>query len=414
MTEVEILTIGDELLLGQTIDTNSAYIGRKITEIGLLPQYKSSVGDSVEEIETAIKLAVKRSGLVIATGGLGPTDDDNTKKAIVRVFQRRLVLDDKLLEDIRARYKKRGIEMPAINENQALIPSGTHIFKNKLGSAVGIGIIEPHAIFIALPGVPTEMRQMVDEEIIPFLSGKKLGKPVSMVTLKTNGLFESQVAEIIAPDLKPGPGVKLAYLPSFSGVDLRVVAVGDDVSEANEKTQYVVEYIKKKIGNYIYGQDSDTLPSVVSEILKKNGQTLAVAESCTGGQLGELITTVSGSSAYFLGGIIAYANDVKKSALGVSLETLAKHGAVSEQCAIEMASGCRKNFKSDYALSITGIAGPDGGTPDKPVGTTFIGLSLIRHSFAKQFHLGAEREMIRSRACYAALEMLRREILNIT
>lgn len=410
---VEILTIGDELLLGQTIDTNSAHIARKISEIGLIPTYKSSVGDSVEDIETAIKLATKRAGLVIATGGLGPTDDDNTKKAIIKVFQRRLVLDDKLLEDIRARYKKRGIEMPAINENQALIPTGSQIFKNKIGSAVGIGIIEPHSLFIALPGVPTEMKQMLDEEIIPYLLSKKLGQPVRIVTLKTNGLFESQVAEIIAPDLKLESGVKLAYLPAFSGVDLRVVAVSDEQIDADEKVQKIVDYIKQKIGKYVYGQDGDTLPSIMGQLLIKNKQTLSVAESCTGGQLGELITTVPGSSVYFLGGIIVYANEVKKTELGVSDKTLEKFGAVSEQCAIEMANGCRKAINSDYALSITGIAGPDGGTPEKPVGTTYIGLSSERHPFASRFNFGAQREMVRSRACYAALDMLRREILKI-
>lgn len=411
--DVEILTIGDELLLGQTIDTNSAYIAQKISEIGLLPKYKSSVGDTVEDIETAIKLATKRAGLVIATGGLGPTDDDNTKKAIVKVFKRRFVLDDKLLEDIRDRYKKRGIEMPAINENQALLPSDSHVFKNKLGSAVGIGIIEPHSIFIALPGVPTEMKHLIDEEIIPYLLSKKLGRPVRIVTIKTSGIFESQVAELIAPDLKLETGVKLAYLPGFSGVDLRVVAVSDDQIDADEKTQEVVNYIHGKIAKYIYGQDTDTLPSVIGQLLKKNKQTLAVAESCTGGQLGEFITTVSGSSEYFLGGIIAYANEVKSSQLGVSDETLEKYGAVSEQCAIEMANGCRNRLNCDYALSITGIAGPDGGTLEKPVGTTYIGLSSKRHSFARQFNLGAEREMVRSRACFNALDMLRREILNI-
>ncbi len=410
---VEILTIGDELLLGQTIDTNSAYIGRKLSEIGLIPGFKSSVGDNIEEIENAVKLAIKRAGLVIATGGLGPTDDDNTKKAIVKIFRRNLMLDDNLLEDIRARYKKRGLDMPAINENQALIPSGSHTFKNKIGSAVGIGIIEPHSIFIALPGVPTEMKHMLDEEIIPFLVSQKLGKPVRIVTLKTNGLFESQVAEIIAPDLNLEPGVKLAYLPAFSGVDLRVVAVSDDQTDADDKAQEVVDYIKKKIGQFIYGQDHDTLPSVIAQLLQKHSKTLSTAESCTGGQLGEIITSIPGSSSYYLGGFVAYANEIKRAQLGVADETLKKYGAVSAECAVELAGGCRKTLKSDYALSITGIAGPDGGTPEKPVGTTFIGMSSGRHSFAKPFNFGAEREMIRSRACYAALAMLRREILNI-
>ncbi len=411
--DVEILTIGDELLLGQTIDTNSAFIALKLSEIGLIPKYKSTCGDHVDDIEKAIKLAVKRSRLIITTGGLGPTDDDNTKKAIVKVFQRRLILDDKILGDIRARYKKRGIEMPAINENQALIPSGSHTFKNRLGSASGIGIIENNFVFIALPGVPTEMKVMIREEIIPFLTTKNFQKPATIVTLKTNGLFESQLAEIIAPDLKLETGVRLAYLPGFSGVDLRIVAVGGDNMTAQEKAQKLVEHIESKIGPYIYGRDNDTLPSVIGSQLKKNKKSISTAESCTGGELGEMITSVAGSSNYYLGGIVAYANEVKIRQLNVSSETLDKHGAVSEECAVEMAVGCRKLFESDYSLSITGIAGPNGGTADKPVGTIFIGLLSDKKNLVKHYNFGVDRESVRARACYAALEMLRRELLGI-
>jgi len=413
MTDIEIITIGDELLLGQTIDTNSAFIARQLSEIGLIPRFKSSVGDDVEEIENAFKLAIQRAELVVTTGGLGPTDDDNTKKAIVKVFRRRLVLDDKLLEDIRSRYKKRGIEMPLINQNQALIPSGSLTFKNKFGSAVGIGIIEKNSVFIALPGVPTEMKQMVEGEIIPFLKSKNLGRPVKMITLRTTGIFESQLAEIIADRLKLESGVKLAYLPSFSGVDLRVVAHGESEGVANEKAQKLAAFIEKKIARHIYGKDHDTLPSVIGKLLKDYNKTVATAESCTGGQLGEMITSISGSSNYYLGGFVAYSNDVKKAQLAVREETLEKHGAVSEECAFEMAAGCGKILKSDYTLSITGIAGPEGGTEDKPVGTTFIGLSSVHATYARSFNFGVDRETNRARACYAALEMLRREILDI-
>ncbi|HEX2897085.1 MAG TPA: nicotinamide-nucleotide amidohydrolase family protein, partial [candidate division Zixibacteria bacterium] len=323
------------------------------------------------------------------------------------------ILDDKILGDIRARYKKRGIEMPSINENQALIPTGSQIFKNRLGSAAGIGIIENNFTFIALPGVPVEMKKMMDEEIIPFLTGKNFQKPTAIFTLKTNGLFESQLAEIISPELNLESGVKLAYLPGYSGVDLRVVAVGADNRIAVEKARNVVEHIESRIADYIYGRDQDTLPSVIGTLLKKSKKTITTAESCTGGELGELITTVPGSSDYYLGGIVAYANDVKVKKLNVSQETLDRHGAVSEECALEMAAGCRREFQSDYALSITGIAGPDGGTVEKPVGTTFIGYSSDQKSFARHFNFGIDREMVRARACFAALEILRRELLNI-
>jgi nicotinamide-nucleotide amidase len=411
--DVEILTIGDELLLGQTIDTNSVFIAQVLTEIGLPPKYKSSCGDNVDVIESAIMLATKRAGLVISTGGLGPTEDDNTKKAVVRLFHRQLVLDDKLLEDIRLRYGKRGVEMPSINENQALIPSGAHIFKNRMGSAVGIGIFENDILFIALPGVPVEMEAVLKEEVIPFLLGKNLHRPFVMTTLKTNGLFESQIAEIIAPELKLESGARLGYLPGISGVDLRVWSAGEDLVSTKIKTEKVATYIEKKIGKYIYGRNNDTLPSVVGELLRTKKLNLATAESCTGGKLGQLITTISGSSQYYLGGVIAYANEAKISQLGVSPETILKYGAVSEQCAIEMATGCRAALKSHYALSITGIAGPEGGTNEKPVGTTFIGLSSAKKSYAKHFNFGIDRETVRGRSSFAALEMLRRELLGI-
>lgn len=411
--DVEIVTIGDELLLGKSVDTNSAFIADKISSLGLNVRFKSSVGDAVEEIEDAIKLAVKRAGIVITTGGLGPTDDDNTKKAIVKVFQRRLVFDEKLLEDIRSRYAKRGFEMPAINQNQALIPTGTQIFKNKIGSAVGIGIIESDFIFIALPGVPAEMKQIINDEIIPFLSGKNLGQPAEVITLRTNGIVESRLAEMLSDELKLEPGVKLAYLPTVSGVDLRIVANGSDDNAVKEKSQRLVTFIEKKVGNKIYGRNAETLQSIIGQLLKDNDKTIAVAESCTGGMLGEIITTVPGSSKYFLGGVAAYSNETKIKQLGISGELLDKYGAVSEECAIEMAFGCRKKFESDYALSITGISGPDGGTDEKPVGATYIGLCSTHNKVAKLFNFGIDRQTNRARACFTALEMLRREILDL-
>jgi nicotinamide-nucleotide amidase len=409
----EIITIGDELLLGETIDTNAGYIAKKLSSIGLSVRYKSTVGDSIERIEETIKHSLKRAGVIITTGGLGPTDDDLTKRAIVKVFQRRLVLDEKLLEDIRLRYRKRGIEMPAINENQALLPTESTIFKNEIGSAVGIGIIEKDYVFISLPGVPTEMRHVLDSEIIPYLAKKDLGKPSKIITLRLNGIVESSLAELISDGLEIESGVKLAYLPSESGVDLRIVSTDNDKEKAESKARRLVSFLEKKAGKHIYGYDSDTLQSVVGQLLKDNDKTLAVAESCTGGKLGEIVTSAAGSSGYFTGGVVAYSNEVKISQLKVKQSTLDKYGAVSEQTALEMALGARKLFGCDYALSITGVAGPEGGTEEKPVGTTFIGIASAHKNSMKQFNFGRDREMNRARAAYAALEMLRRDILDI-
>ena len=413
MIIAEIITIGDELLLGETTDTNAGYIARQLSGIGLSVQFNSTVGDSVERIEETIRQALKRAQLIITTGGLGPTDDDLTKKVIVKFFKRQLVLNEQLLEEIRERYHRRGIEMPAINEEQALLPSNSTIFKNDIGSAAGIGIIENDYYFISLPGVPTEMRHILDNEVIPFLAKLDFGQAIKITTLRLNGIVESSLAEAISTELEIEPGVKLAYLPSESGVDLRIVATDDSREKAEFKALKLVKQIEKKVGRFVYGYDSDRLQSVVGQLLSDNDKSLAVAESCTGGKLGAIITSVSGSSRYFAGGIIAYSNEVKISELGLKKSTLNKYGAVSEETAIEMALGARKRFCSDFALSITGVAGPDGGTDEKPVGLTFVGFASAHKSFAKEFNFGQDRETNRTRACYAALEILRRDILAL-
>ncbi len=409
----EIIAIGDELLLGHTVDTNSAFISRKLASIGLDVRFKGSVGDKQEAMEEAFRLALKRSQVVITTGGLGPTDDDLTKRAIVKVFKRNLVLYDDILETLDKRWKARGLDMPALSQNQALLPQGALFFPNKVGSAVGICIAEEGRVFIALPGVPLEMEQLMTDEVVPYLARLKVGKAIRVVTLRTTGIGESVLQEKIAPGLKLEPGVKLAYLPQFGQVDVRVVAGGADRAEADDKARRLVRHVDKAIGDYAYGRDEDSLAGVIGQLLKDNDKTLAVAESCTSGQLGMAITDVPGASHYFMGGTLAYSNDVKQAQLGVPKEILAKHGAVSEECAVAMATGCRKLFGTDYALSVTGIAGPDGGTEDKPVGTTYIGLASAHSTFARHFRFGDYRLINRTRAVNTALELLRREILDI-
>ncbi|MEW6051902.1 MAG: competence/damage-inducible protein A [Candidatus Zixiibacteriota bacterium] len=412
--DVEIITIGDEIITGHTIDTNASFIASRLMDIGLAVKFKTSVGDNVEAMEEAFRLALKRCQIVITTGGLGPTDDDLTKRAIVKVFKRNLVFQEEILEDIKKRYARRGLEMPAINQNQALLPQGARIFPNKHGSAVGINIAEDGKIFISLPGVPSEMRQIITDEVLPYLKALKTGKPLKVVKLRTFGLIESRLAEMIIPNLKLEPGVRLAYLPSPRGVDLRIIAQADDESQAAEKAQNLTRYLDSVCGKFIYGRDDDTLESAVGQLLLDNDRTLAVAESCTAGELGMTITAIPGASRYFLGGVLAYANEAKTELLDVDEKILIEHGAVSEQCAMAMAAGCRKRLHADYALSITGIAGPDGGTDDKPVGLVWIGLASAHGSYAQTFQFGSNREYNRSRAVFAALDMLRREILDIT
>jgi len=376
--DAEIIAIGDELLLGHTVDTNSVYISRQLDAIGFDVSFKGVVGDNLEAMEEAFCLALRRSKVVIVTGGLGPTDDDLTKRAIVKVFKRNLILHDEILEALKDRWAERGLKMPALSQNQALLPQGATFFPNKLGSAVGICIAEQGRVFISLPGVPVEMQQIMTDEVVPYLANLKIGQAINIVTQRPTGIGESVLSEKTAPGLKPETG-----------------------------------HVEKAVGKYLYGRDDDTLAGVIGQLLKDNDKTLAVAESCTAGQLGMAITDVPGASSYFIGGLLAYANEVKTEQLGVSEEIIVEHGAVSEECAVAMATGCRKLFGTDYALSVTGIAGPEGGTDDKPVGTTYIGLASAHSTMATLFRFGTDRHINRTRAVNAALEMLRREILDI-
>ncbi len=411
--DAEIITIGFEILSGHTVDTNAAFIGRKLTENGLNVKYVTSVGDNLDDLEMVIKQALNRSNIVITTGGLGPTDDDITKKGIVKVFKRNLIFHDDVLKEIKNRYARRNLEMPAITQNQALLPQGGKFFTNKNGTAVGICIAEKGKIFISLPGVPHEMEQILTDEVIPYLQSLKTGGFTKITTLHTIGAPESKIAEMIKPNLKLPPGVRLAYLPSYSGVDLRIHSVADSNDDAEQKKISVKKYLESTCGKYIYGEDDDKLETIIAQLLIDNDITISVAESCTGGQLGMLITSVSGSSKYFLGGILSYDNDVKINILGVDKEIIEKYGAVSEECAKAMAENCRKKFDTGYALSITGIAGPDGGSDDKPVGITYLGLSSIHNTYARKFIFGKDRHTNRTQATYSALELLRREILDI-
>ena len=411
--DAEIITIGDELISGFRIDTNSAHICQQRTAAGYNVKFVTSVGDNIESMEEAFRLGLRRTSLVVTTGGLGPTDDDITKKAIVKTFKRNLIFHEDILADIKQRYAKRGIDMPAINQNQALLPQGARFFPNKFGSAVGICIAEQGKIFVALPGVPQEMEQIVRDELIPYLKSLKTTQQIWSETVKTIGIMESKLAEMLAGELKLESGTKLAYLPSYGGVVLRVVAKAESLDEAQTKCRNAAAVIERVCGNYIYGRGDDTLEGIVGQLLVDNDKTLSVAESCTAGQLGMTITSVSGASRYFAGGQIAYSNDVKIERLGVDSKIIENHGAVSEECAIAMADGARKLYGTHYALSVTGIAGPDGGTEEKPVGTTWLGLATPHGSWARKFTFGSDRNLNRIRTCYTALEMLRREILDI-
>lgn len=398
--KAEIVTIGDEILLGQTIDTNSAYISRKLSQLGIDVNYKTSVGDEIKNISEALTTALSRADLVIATGGLGPTNDDITKKAIVKVFKRNLVFHEEILAEVEESFRKRGVEMPKINQNQALLPQGSKAIPNHFGSAPGIFIQEEDKIFFALPGVPLEMRSMIERDVLKILD-KTTEIKVFERKIKTTGTPESAVYERIESVLTTGSEVKVAFLPSSLGVDIRLN------SKSDEKLAALENKIKEILGDSVYGEGDITLEEVVGRLLKDKRKTISVAESCTGGLIGKRFTNVSGSSDYFDSGVISYSNESKIKLLKVDQDMIEKHGAVSEQVAILMAEGIRRISKTDYGLSATGVAGPTGGTAEKPVGLVWIGFAHENDSFAQKFLFGEDRETNRQRAAQAALNLVR-------
>lgn len=411
---VELISIGDEIITGHTVDTDSVYIARRLADIGLSVRYKTAVGDDLKSMEEVFYQALKRADLIITTGGLGPTDDDITKKVIVRVFKRNLVFHEDILEDIKSRYARRGIKMPSINQNQALLPQGATYLPNKFGSAVGIMIAEEGRIFISLPGVPREMTQLIDDEVIPLLQARSRQEHLCVLKLRTTGIIESALAELIMPELKLPETVRLAYLPSYSGVDLRIISSGATRDVANDNAESIASAIRKVAGKYIYGEGNITLEAVIGDLLKSKGQMLATAESCTAGLLAGQITSVPGASAWFECGVVTYSNKSKSEMLDVPPDLIEEFGAVSTQVVEAMARGLIQKYGADYGLAVTGIAGPDGGTDEKPVGTTFIAVASREMVHSRRFTFGLDREMNRGRSVYAALEMLRRAILEIS
>jgi competence/damage-inducible protein CinA-like protein len=410
---VELISIGNELLNGATVDTNSAYIARRLDSIGLDICYKATIGDAVESLSDILSMALRRSDIVIATGGLGPTDDDITKKAICKVFKRNLVFHENILEEIQKRFRVRGIQMPAINQNQALLPQGARFLKNRIGSALGIIIEDQGKIFCALPGVPAEVEIMTDEELIPYLKPFTGSQIIIRHRMRTVGIMESVIAERIRPVLKFAEGVSLAYLPSYRGVDLSIKGIGTVRQEIEAGVKLLADGIRRMIPDYIYTEDDKELEEVIGRLLIDKGYTLAVAESCTGGKLADRITRVPGASRYFTGGVIAYSNDIKINQLGVAPETIETYGAVSEQTAEAMASGIINLLGASMGVAITGVAGPDGGSDEKPVGTVYIGLAVGNRLYSRLFKISSEREVNRQRAVTFALEMIRKEILGL-
>lgn len=412
----EIITIGDELLIGQIINTNQAYIAEKLNSVGIYVDRMTTVGDSPDAVMDALTAASLRADVICLTGGLGPTHDDITKKIVCAFFKTELVMHEETLEHIKALAAKRNILMIQSNIDQALVPKGCTVIPNASGTAPGMMFEKEKRFYFVMPGVPFEMKGMMDDWIVPFLEQKNIGSVVRHRTLKTTGIGESMLAHTIG-DLEEILGkdgsTTLAFLPNPMGTKLRITVRDSSVASAVTKLENAEKFLRSKVDKYIYSDDDKDLEDVVGLLLKEHSLKLATAESCTGGMMANRITNVSGSSEYFLGGFVVYHNQLKMDELGVPEQIIAEHGAVSKEAAEAMAYGARITAKANVALSTTGIAGPTGGTPEKPVGLCWIGYSDAETTFAMKFNFGDHRIRFKERATQAALEMLRRKLLKM-
>lgn len=430
---VEIVTIGDELLLGFTIDTNSGFLGRELASLGVTVARHTTCGDDVGIIVETLREALNRTGAVITTGGLGPTADDMTVEAVAKLFDRELVRDDSIAQWLEQRwiaYARKG-PMPVSNYKQAMIPRGAEIIANPVGSAPGVLVTDERGRWVAtLPGVPREARAMFTDSLRPriaALAGE--GTVVRSMTLHTIGVGESSIADKLGELGQGVNGLSLAFIPGIAGVDLRLTSRGRSSVDTDAALAEGARILRDSLGDVIYGEGSTNLASIVIDACRDSKLRIAVAESCTGGMLGEHITAVAGASDVFHGGLIAYDNRVKRQLLGVLDSDLAEQGAVSEPVALQMAKGVRLRLGTEIGVSITGIAGPGGGTPEKPVGTVWIAVDVSEgrppiprpdgeppitpYAKARVFHFIGNRDEIRYRAAQAALDMIRRTVRDL-
>lgn len=407
----ELLTIGDELLYGQIVDTNSQWMGAELSNAGIKVIRKTTVGDVHEEIMSAFSEAERRADIILITGGLGPTNDDLTKPCLAKYFDCEMQIHQGALAEVTEFFTSRGRVLTELNRLQASLPACCEKITNRLGTAPGMWFERNGKVFVSMPGVPHEMKVMMAEIIIPKLRHTFQTPSIHHTIIRTVGIGESFLAEKIASWEQSLPAhFRLAYLPGYGEVKLRLTAIGTDIEKLKGEAGELTAKIKPFVGEYIYGTGNDPLEVAVGNLLRDKKLTLAVAESCTGGYLSHLITSVPGSSDYFNGSIIAYSNDVKVKDLGVQQETLALHGAVSEPAIREMASQVRLKFRTDIGVATSGIAGPGGGTPDKPVGTVWIACADDRRTVVRKLQLSKDRLINIKLSSVSALNLIRTTI----
>lgn len=408
---LDIITIGDEILIGQIVDTNSAWMAQKLNDEGINVRQIISISDDPDHITETFRESAKSVKLVLVTGGLGPTKDDKTKDTICQYFNTRLVASPEVLKNIEDLLNKRGISLNRLNRDQALVPESSIVFENKLGTAPGLLLTKEGCTFIFMPGVPYEMKYLMEFEVLPYLRQNFQTSTIYHRTVLTQGLPESMLAEKISAWEDALPSfMKLAYLPSPQGVRLRLSARGKDHAWMETEVASQIITLQSIIPNNIYGFDDESPAGSIGKILTEKGWTVSTAESCTGGAIARLFTENPGSSAYFKGSIVAYANEVKINILGVSEEALLKHGAVSQEVVESMALKSCEILKTDFAIATSGIAGPSGGTDEKPVGTVWIAVAQGDHVISQLYNFGTDRERNIIRTGQTALFMLRKLI----
>lgn len=408
-----IITIGDEILIGQTIDTNSAWIGSELSKSGFDVSRITSVHDRREDILYALGEVCGNTDVVLITGGLGPTSDDITKPVLCEFFATRLVPNEEVLKMIEEMMGRRKNPMNENNRRQAQVPESCRVLKNEKGTAPGMWFEKEGTIFVSMPGVPAEMKYIMSEHVIPELNKRFTSQVIMHRNIMTYGTFEAKLAEILTGFENQLPvNVRLAYLPSSGVIKLRLTGTGNDTASLKELMSAQVAALYKVIPEFIYGENEDPLEKVVGDLLKEKKQTICTAESCTGGELAHLITSIPGSSIYYKGSVIAYANSVKAQVLNIPESILSKYGAVSEEVVNYMASETRKLLDTDYCVSTSGIAGPEGGSESKPVGTLWMAVSSGKGIVTEKRIFGTDRITNIKRFSLAALNLLRKQIIN--
>jgi nicotinamide-nucleotide amidase len=415
----EIITIGDEILIGQIVDTNSAWIGTQLNLTGIKVKQISSVSDDSDHILKALKEAESRADIILITGGLGPTKDDITKKTLATYFNVGMVIHKETESMIRNFFAKRGKELTELNRKQSEVPENCEVILNHNGTAPGMWFEKNNKIYVSMPGVPYEMKAIMENDVIPKLKKRFSLPAIYHKTLLTNGIGESFLAEKIEvwEDSLASMNLKLAYLPSPGMVRLRLSGYGKTTDEIKFKIEYAFENLLPLIKDYFfgyeeYGKEPDSLEKIVAELLVQKNKTLALAESCTGGYISHLITSIPGSSTFYRGGIIPYHNTHKNELLGVENIIFEKSGAVSEECVNEMASGVKNKFNADYSIAVSGIAGPSGGTDEKPVGMVWIAIATPNEIITEKFQFGTDRNRNIRMTALAALNKLRKSLAD--